>query len=54
MADPSFVSDEELWALRYKLRREMIEFVRRRLLHQTQRITPGDYIRFEHLLNPTR
>jgi starch phosphorylase len=52
MADASFVSDEELWALRYKLRREMIEFVRRRLLHQTQRITPGDYIRFEHLLNP--
>jgi starch phosphorylase len=52
MADVSFVSDEELWALRYKLRREMIEFVRRRLLHQTQRITPGDYIRFEHLLNP--
>jgi len=51
MADPSFVSDEELWALRYKLRREMIEFIRRRLLHQTQRITPGDYIRFEHLLN---
>ena len=52
MADPAFVSDEELWALRYKLRREMIEFVRRRLLHQTHRIEPGDYIRFEHLLNP--
>ena len=51
MADASFVSDEELWALRYKLRREMIEFIRRRLLHQTQRIAPGDYIRFEHLLN---
>ncbi len=52
MADPEFVSDEELWALRYRLRREMIEFVRRRLLHQTHRIEPGDYIRFEHLLNP--
>src|SRR5213593_65193 len=25
-ADPNFVSDEELWALRYKLRRELIEF----------------------------
>src|SRR5208283_1994977 len=34
MADASFVSDEELWALRYKLRREMIEFIRRRLLLQ--------------------
>ena len=33
MADPDFISDEELWALRYKLRREMIEFARRRLLH---------------------
>jgi glycogen phosphorylase len=52
MADASFVSDEEIWALRYKLRREMIEFIRRRLLHQTHRIEPGDYIRFEHLLNP--
>jgi starch phosphorylase len=52
MTDPDFVSDEELWALRYKLRREMIEFVRRRLLLQNQRLGPGDYIRFDHLLNP--
>jgi glycogen phosphorylase len=52
MGDPTFVSDEELWALRYKLRRELIEFGRRRLLLQSQRVTPGDYIRFDHLLNP--
>ena len=52
MTDPEFVSDEELWALRYKLRRELIEFARRRLLQQNQRATPGDYIRFDHLLNP--
>jgi starch phosphorylase len=52
MTDPAFVSDEELWALRYKLRRELIEFARRRLLHQSPRVTPGDYIRFDHLLNP--
>ena len=52
MADPSFVSDEELWALRYKLRREMIEFARRRLQLQYQRLGPGDFIRFDHLLNP--
>jgi glycogen phosphorylase len=52
MGDPTFVSDEELWALRYKLRRELIEFGRRRLLFQSQRVTPGDYIRFDHLLNP--
>ena len=52
MTDPEFVSDEELWALRYKLRREMIEFVRRRLLLQHQRLGPGDFIRYDHLLNP--
>ena len=50
--DPSFVSDEELWALRYKLRRELIEFARRRLLMQGFRLTQSDYIAFEHLLNP--
>ena len=52
MTDPAFVTDEELWALRYKLRRELIEFARRKLLYQTQRVTPGDYIRFDRLLNP--
>jgi len=52
MADPEFVSDEELWALRYKLRRELIEFARRRLLQQSQRVTAGDFIRFDHFLNP--
>ncbi|MFZ0825848.1 MAG: alpha-glucan family phosphorylase [Verrucomicrobiia bacterium] len=52
MTDPAFVSDEELWALRYRLRREMIEFVRRRLLLQQQRLGAGDFIRFDHLLNP--
>jgi glycogen phosphorylase len=52
MADPAFVSDEELWALRYRLRREMIEFLRRRLLLQHHRLGPGDFIRFDHLLNP--
>ncbi len=52
MANPEFVSDEELWALRYHLRREMIEFVRRRLLLQSQRAAQSDYIHFDHLLNP--
>jgi glycogen phosphorylase len=51
MADPSFISDEELWALRYKLRRELIEFARRRLLIQRQR-AQTDFIAFDHLLNP--
>jgi glycogen phosphorylase len=52
MADPEFVSDEEIWALRYKLRRELIEFARRRLLIQRQRLTQGDFIAFDQLLNP--
>jgi starch phosphorylase len=51
MTDPGFVSDEELWALRYKLRRELVEFARRRLLQQNPRVTPGDYIRFDQLLH---
>jgi starch phosphorylase len=52
MADPHFISDEELWALRYKLRRELIEFARRRLLIQGQRLSQGDFIAFDQLLNP--
>jgi starch phosphorylase len=50
--DPEFISDEELWALRYNLRRELIEFARRRLLMQRQRVGQGDFITFDQLLNP--
>ena len=52
MADPDFISDEEIWALRFKLRRELIEFARRRLLIQGQRLAHGDFIAFDQLLNP--
>jgi len=52
MSDPEFISDEELWALRYNLRRELIEFARRRLLQQRQRFSQGDFISFDQLLNP--
>jgi starch phosphorylase len=52
MADPAFISDEELWALRYKLRRELIEFARRRLLIQGKTLTQSDFIAFDHLLSP--
>jgi len=34
ISDPNAVSDEELWALRYELRREMIEFVRTKARQQ--------------------
>src|SRR5512141_644504 len=46
------ICDEELWAVRYKLRRELIEFARRRLLIQGQRMAQGDFIAFDRLLNP--
>ena len=52
IADPAFISDEELWALRYKLRRELIEFARRRLLIQGQRLWQADFIAFDQLLDP--
>jgi starch phosphorylase len=51
LADPDFISDEEIWALRYRLRRELIEFARRRLLIQGQRMTQSDFIAFDQLLN---
>jgi starch phosphorylase len=52
MQDSAFVSDEELWALRYRLRRALIEFARRRLLLQGQRLSHRDFIAFDQLLNP--
>ena len=52
MEDPNFITDEELWAFRYRLRRELLEFTRRRLLLQGQRLTQGDFIAFDSLLNP--
>ncbi len=52
IADPAFISDEELWSLRYRLRRELIEFARRRLLLQGHRLGQSDFITFDALLNP--
>ncbi|MDB6121867.1 MAG: alpha-glucan phosphorylase [Pedosphaera sp.] len=53
MMDPAFISDEEIWALRYRLRRELIEFARRRLLlQQGARHAQMDFIAYDQLLNP--
>jgi starch phosphorylase len=52
MEDPEFVSDEEIWALRSVLRRELIEFARRRLLIQSQNLKRENFITYDHLLNP--
>jgi len=50
MLDPEFVSDGELWALRYRLRRALIEFARRRML--IKRTAMGHPHSFDRLLNP--
>ena len=52
MADPAVTSDEELWAMRYRLRRELIEFARRRLLIQGRSFAHSDFITFDAMLNP--
>ncbi|MBN1938630.1 MAG: alpha-glucan family phosphorylase [Candidatus Aminicenantes bacterium] len=50
--DPSFVSDEEIWALRYVLRRKLIEFCRHRLYIQNGRFGPGGYLPSDVVLDP--
>ncbi len=52
ISDRELITDEEIWALRYYLRRELIEFVRKRLREQYQRVG-GDGSRvFEKVLSP--
>jgi len=51
-SDPACVSDSELWALRYRLRRELVEFTRRRLLLQGHTLGRNDFITFDGFLNP--
>jgi glycogen phosphorylase len=51
LLDPDFVSDEEIWALRYRLRRALIEFARRRLFTQEEHKAQTDFIAFDRLLN---
>ena len=48
--DTSFITDEEIWSLRYRLRRELIEFSRRQLDVLDKK--GNDFISFDHLLNP--
>ena len=49
---PRKVTDEELWALRMALRRELIEFARKRLSEQSLRYGNTDMGIFDHLLSP--
>jgi starch phosphorylase len=50
LLDPEFVTDKEIWALRYRLRRALIEFTRRRIL--LRRWALGDFGNFDRLLDP--
>jgi glycogen phosphorylase len=50
LLDPEFVTDEELWALRYRLRRALIEFTRRRFM--IGRLSAGETGTFDRLLDP--
>jgi glycogen phosphorylase len=50
LLNPEFVSDEELWALRYRLRRSLIDFIRRRFHLQLRAV--GDRSLYDRLLSP--
>jgi starch phosphorylase len=52
MLDPEFVTDEELWALRYMLRRALIEYARRRTAPRATPHTSSEFIHLDPLLNP--
>ncbi len=45
-------SDEELWALRYVLRRDLVEFVRRQVYEQHMRFNVEHPLDTSHLLSP--
>ncbi len=49
--DPKSISDEELWALRYNLRRQLIEFARHRLHEQHSRYGNGTAA-YDTILDP--
>lgn len=46
------VSDEELWLLRTRLRRELVEFARKRLREQSLRLNPNDISLYDNILSP--
>ncbi len=52
VSDPSFIPDEELWALRYTLKRALVEFVRRKLREQERRLGGDGMKMFETVLSP--
>lgn len=52
VSDPELIPDEEIWALRYGLRRDLIEYVRRMVRHQFHK-TGADFNAVQDsILNP--
>ncbi len=49
---PDNISDEQLWALRTELRRELVEFSRRRLREQNLRLNAEDVSLYDQVLSP--
>ncbi|MFI5253327.1 MAG: alpha-glucan family phosphorylase [Bacteroidota bacterium] len=52
ITDPKAISDEELWSLRYSLRRDMIEFIRTRMKDQHSRMGIASDESYRNLLSP--
>jgi len=52
MLESKKVSDQDLWALRTALRRELVEFVRKRLREQQLRHNPDDIGLYDNVLSP--
>jgi starch phosphorylase len=50
--EDGLASDEELWALRYVLRRDLVEFVRRRLREHYARLDGDSAVFADHALSP--
>jgi starch phosphorylase len=52
VADSRFLSDEVLWGLRYRLKRQMIEAIRTRLEKQTLRVGSSAPVNYQAILHP--
>jgi glycogen phosphorylase len=49
---PDSISDEQLWALRTELRRQLVEFARRRLRETNLRVSTEDVSLYDQVLSP--
>jgi starch phosphorylase len=52
VADPRFLSDEVIWALRYRLKRQMIEAIRARIEKQYMRLGSPGPAHLQQILDP--